>query len=137
MAGYAYQRRYLEKKYRGPETSSQLWDRPALKESTYPVGTIITDHFEVLSKTPSSIIVRCGDTPRKTEVRESDGLFEMTAEVKKEEGVVEFGLKSVFFNGVAKPDEVGPEGPMGSWMQWAHQHYDRILMETAIRECMR
>lgn len=137
ITGYAYQRRYLERKYRGPETDSQLWDRTALQASTYPVGTVITDHFEVLAKTPTSITVRCGDTPRKMEVRESDGLFEMTAEVKKEEGVVEFGLKSVFFNGVAQPDEVGPEGPMSSWMQWAHQHYDRILMETAIGECMR
>lgn len=71
------------------------------------------------------------------EVRESDGLFEMTAEVKKEEGVVEFGLKSVFFNGLAQPDQVGPKGPMKGYEQWLHQHYDRILMETAIGECMR
>ena len=134
MAGYAYQRRYLEKKYRGPDTSTQLWDRADLKSSTYPVGTQITDHFEVVSKTPNSIIVRCGDSPRKLEVRESDGLFEMTAEVKEKEGVAEFGLKSVFYNGLAQqPDKEGAPGPMGPWMQWLHGQYDKLWMETALR----
>lgn len=76
-------------------------------------------------------------------IRESDGLFEMTAEVKEDEGVVEFGLKSVFYNGAAKaqPDkDVGPgtgKGPMPSWMQMLHRLYDKFLMETAIQNCMR
>lgn len=132
--GYAYQRRYLEKKYRGPETENQLWNRQDLKESTYPVGTQITDHFEVVSKTPNSIIVRCGDSPRKLDVRESDGLFEMLAEVKKEEGVAEFGLKSVFYNGLAQPDkEQGVAPPMSTWIQWLHAQYDKLLMETSLR----
>ncbi|KAK4560887.1 hypothetical protein LTR86_005467 [Recurvomyces mirabilis] len=131
--GFAYQRRFLEKKYRGPETASMLWDRPALKESQYPIGTQITDHFEVVSRNPTSIIVRCGDSPRKMEVRESDGLFEMTAEVKEKEGVVEFGLKSVFYNGTAPKAEEGQMGPMSPWIQWAHAQYDKILMETSLR----
>ncbi|KAF2773313.1 hypothetical protein EJ03DRAFT_341103 [Teratosphaeria nubilosa] len=132
--GYAYQRRFLEKKYRGPDTASQLWDRKDLKTSDYPVGTQITDHFEVVSKTPTSIIVRCGDSPRKLDVRESDGLFEMLAEVKQEEGVAEFGLKSVFYNGLAQPDKEGSsQGPMSPWIQWLHTQYDKILMETALR----
>ena len=135
LPGYAYQRRYLEKKYRGPDTATQLWDRADLQNSEYPVGTQITDHFEVVSKTPTSIIVRCGDSPRKLEVRESDGLFEMLAEVDKEEGVVEFGLKSVFYNGLAQPDKEGKmptEGPMGPWIQWLHGQYDKVLMESAL-----
>ncbi|KAH9817787.1 hypothetical protein Tdes44962_MAKER05497 [Teratosphaeria destructans] len=133
-AGYAYQRRFLEKKYRGPNTASQLWDRKDLKASEYPVGTQITDHFEVVSKTPTSIIVRCGDSPRKLDVRESDGLFEMLAEVKKDEGVAEFGLKSVFYNGLAQPDNEGSSGgPMSPWIQWLHAQYDKVLMETALR----
>lgn len=130
--GYAYQRRFLEKKYRGPDTASQLWDRQALKTSSYPVGTQITDHFEVVAKTPTSIIVRCGDSPRKLDVRESDGLFEMMAEVKQAEGVVEFGLKSVFYNGLAQADKEG-KGPMTPWIQWLHAQYDKVLMETALR----
>ena len=133
--GYAYQRRYLEKKYRGPDTASQLWDRKDLKESTYSMGTQITDHFEVVSKNASSIIVRCGDSPRKMETRDSDGLFEMLADVKDDEDVVEFGLKSVFYNGVAQPNKES-QPPMGPWIKWLHEKYDQVLMETAIRNCM-
>ncbi|KAK4545639.1 hypothetical protein LTR36_002592 [Oleoguttula mirabilis] len=134
--GYAYQRRFLEKKYRNADTATQLWDRQALKASTYPVGTQITDHFEVVAKTPTSIIVRCGDSPRKLDVRESDGLFEMLAEVKEAEGVVEFGLKAIFYNGLAQAvDGEGKAGPppMTPWIQWLHAQYDKVLMETALR----
>lgn len=130
--GYAYQRSYLEKKYRGPETASHLWDRKELAESKYEVGTLITDHFEVVSKTPESIIVRCGDSPRTRDVRESDGLFEMTAEIKKEEGVAEFGLKSVFYNGKSGHESGSQAGPMPSHVQWLHQQYDKVLMESAV-----
>ena len=136
--GYAYQRRFLEKKYRGPETAGQLWDSKDLESSSYDVGTVVTDHFEVVAKSENSIIVRCGDSPRIKDVRESDGLFEMTTDVKEDEGVVEFGLKSVFYNGIARPDE-GKESPapMGPWIQWLHSHYDKVLMETAIKKCMK
>jgi hypothetical protein len=121
--GYAYQRRYLEKKYRGPETA----------ESKYEVGTLITDHFEVVSKTPESIMVRCGDSPRTRDARESDGLFEMTAEIKRDEGVAEFGLKSIFYNGLNGYKSGSEAGPMPSHVQWLHQQYDKVLMESAIR----
>lgn len=136
LLGYAYQRRFLEKKYRSAETEYQLWDRQALKTSPYDVGTQITDHFEVVSKTPNAIIVRCGDSPRIRDVRASDGLFEMLAEVKKEEGVVEFGLKSVFYNGLGQPEKEGKgSGPMSPTIQWLHKQYDKVLMESAITNC--
>jgi hypothetical protein len=59
----------------------------------------------------------------------------MTAEVKEKEGIAEFGLKSVFYNGLAQPDEEGKplSPPMSSWIQWLHAQYDKILMETALR----
>ncbi|SMQ46460.1 unnamed protein product [Zymoseptoria tritici ST99CH_1A5] len=138
--GYAYQRRFLEKKYRAdPVTADHLWDKEQLRASTYEVGTKITDHFEVVAKSPESIIVRCGDSPRNKDVRESDGLFEMQAEIKKDEGVAEFGLKSVFYNGLAQPDKEGkpPAPPMSAWIQWLHAQYDKVLMETAISNCTR
>lgn len=130
--GYAYQRRFLEKKYRGPATASHLWDRKELRESKYEVGTLITDHFEVVSKTPESIVVRCGDSPRIKDARESDGLFEMTAVIKKDEGVAEFGLKSVFYNGLNGYKSGSVAGPMPSHVQWLHQQYDKVLMESAL-----
>jgi len=131
--GYAYQRRYLEKKYRGPETAGQLWDRKDLKESTYPVGTQITDHFEVISHTDDSIIVRCGDSPRNMAPRSSDGLFEMRADIKKNEGIAEFQLKSVFYQGLGKSD--GP--PMPWHVEMLHRWYAKLWMETSVRTLTR
>lgn len=72
------------------------------------------------------------------EIRENDGLFEITTDVKREEGVVEFGLKSVFYNGIAPPDKEGKKiKAAGPWVKWLHEIYDKILMESAIRNCMR
>ncbi|KAF2860652.1 hypothetical protein K470DRAFT_257661 [Piedraia hortae CBS 480.64] len=127
--GYAYQRRFLEKKYRGPSTAQMLWDRSALKADRYEIGTIVTDHFQVVSKTPESVIMRCGDSPRNdAPVRESDGLFEMVAEVDERAGVAKFSLKSVFYNGLS-----GKAPPLNSTLQWLHAQYDKLLMETSLR----
>ncbi|KAH6677356.1 hypothetical protein B0J14DRAFT_476060 [Halenospora varia] len=128
--GYAYQRRYLEKKYKNNTTTAhQLWSRQELASSTYDVGTQITDHFEVLSKSPSSILIRCGDSPLKNTVRDSDGLFEIGVEVKKEEGVAEFRLKSCFYKGLGKADGK----PMPEHVEFAHRLYTKLWMETAVR----
>lgn len=54
--GYAYQRRYLEKKYRAlPGREDHLWERKELAENDYKVGTRITDHFEVMEHTPEKV----------------------------------------------------------------------------------
>lgn len=96
--------------------------------STYEIGTQITDHFEVVSKSPEAIVVRCGDSPLKTDVRPSDGLFEMSVTVNKEEGVAEFRLKSVFYSGLGKTEAA----PMPSHVEFAHRLYTKLWMETAI-----
>ncbi|KAI9700473.1 MAG: hypothetical protein M1820_006772 [Bogoriella megaspora] len=133
--GYTVQRKYLERKYRSPSTAHQLWDQDDLKASSYPVGTQITDHFEVLSHSPSSIVVRCGDSPMKRDVRASDGLFEMRAYVRQQEGVAEFQLKSCFYQGLGK-SETGA-APMGPWIDWAHKLYTKLWMESAIRNVVK
>jgi hypothetical protein len=128
--GYAYQRSYLEKKYRNTTTTAhQLWTRSELLSSTYDVGTQITDHFEVVSKTPEAIVVRCGDSPLKTGVRDSDGLFEMGVKINREEGVAEFRLKSVFYKGLGKAENP----PMPSHVEFAHRLYTKLWMESAVR----
>jgi hypothetical protein len=105
-----------------------LWSREELKNSNYDVGTQITDHFEVVSKTPDAIVVRCGDSPLKTEVRPSDGLFEMGVTVNQEEGVAEFRLKSIFYKGLGTADAP----PMPAHVEFAHRLYTKLWMETAI-----
>ncbi|EAU37806.1 conserved hypothetical protein [Aspergillus terreus NIH2624] len=131
--GYAFQRAYLARKYQGPDTAAQLWSRDELRASSYDVGTLITDHFEVVEKTADRIVVRCGDSPRKQGVRESDGLFEMSAVVKPDEGVAEFGLKSCFFQGLGKAEAP----PMPPHIVWLHKQYTKLWAETAIRNVLR
>lgn len=131
--GYAYQRSYLSKKYQNDTTTAhQLWTRADLKASEYPLGTQITDHFEVIEKDPSHITVRCGDSPLKTGVRASDGLFEIGVEVRENEGVAVFKLKSVFFKGLGKADAP----PMPAHVEFAHRLYTKLWMETAIHNVM-
>jgi hypothetical protein len=120
---------YLEKKYKNDTTTAhQLWSRKDLLSNTYNVGTQITDHFEVISKTPEAIVVRCGDSPLKTGVRDSDGLFEIGVNINKEEGVAEFRLKSVFYKGLGKADLK----PMPDHIEFAHRLYTKLWMETAM-----
>ena len=96
------------------------------------MGTQITDHFEVISKSPDAIVVRCGDSPLKREVRDSDGLFEMGSKINKEEGVAEFTLKSVFYKGLGK----ATEKPMPAHVEFAHRLYTKLWMETAVQNVM-
>lgn len=133
LLGYSFQRAFLSHKYESPETSHQLWTTSQLRSSTYPVGTQITDHFEVVEHTPTRIIVRCGDTPLNRDVRASDGLFEISAVIKPQENVAEFGLKSVFYQGEGKADGV----PMPPHIDWLHKQYTKLWMETALLRILR
>jgi hypothetical protein len=55
-AAFRVQRRYLERKYRAlPGREEHLWDVRELEGSEYPVGTKITDHFEVVEHTPEKV----------------------------------------------------------------------------------
>ncbi|CCT70595.1 uncharacterized protein FFB20_02716 [Fusarium fujikuroi] len=126
--GFAIQRRYAQLKYRGPETEHQLWDPEQLATSTYDKGAIITDHFEVVEKTPTSITVRCGDSPRNQPLRPSDGLFQISATIDKTHEEVELRLKSVLFSSEGKV--AGNKGPMSPWITELHQWYARIWAET-------
>lgn len=90
---------------------------------------MLTDHFEVVDKTPTEITVRCGDTPRNSGPRESDGLFIISAEIDEERKEAVLGLKSCFYNSAQKVD--GFVGPMPVWIEKLHGWYSRILLETA------
>ena len=127
--GYAVQRKVLDRKYRGPETAQQLWTNEQLSGSSYDKGTIITDHFEVVEKTPTSIAVRCGDSPRNPALRPSDGLFIISARIDREREEVELGLKSLLFS--SEGSIKGHKGPMPPWIEELHQWYSRIWCETA------
>jgi len=101
---------------------------PQLEQSTYEVGTQITDHFEVVDKTPTEITVRCGDTPRNPAPRESDGLFVISAEIDRERQEAVLGLKSCFFVSARRIE--GIHGPMPDWIEVLHCWYSRLWLET-------
>jgi len=126
----------LERKWRGDveRTGHQLWDRKELRESKYEVGTEITDHFEVVEKDVEAgrIVVRCGDSPLVRGVRDTDGLFEMSVKVDRENGEAVFGLKSVLFQGLGKAEKA----PMPPTIEFLHRVYTKLWMETAIANCV-
>ncbi|KAM7203196.1 hypothetical protein V8F20_004138 [Naviculisporaceae sp. PSN 640] len=124
--GYRFQRSYLARKYKSAETASQLWSVEQLSQSDYEPGTILTDHFEVVEKTPTEIVVRCGDTPRNQGNRPSDGLFVISATIDEKHGEAVLGLKSCFFNSERKVE--GIQGPMPGFIEELHRWYSRLLM---------
>ncbi|KAL2811428.1 hypothetical protein BJX63DRAFT_276479 [Aspergillus granulosus] len=130
-SGWAYkpQRAILATTHQDTSTQSQLWSPEELRTSEYNIGTLVTDHFEVVEKTPETILMRSGDSPRNRAVREVDGLFEISAITKPNEGIVEFGLKTYFFQGLGKAQ--GP--PVPAPVEWLHRQYVKLLLETAVQ----
>jgi hypothetical protein len=54
--GFEIQRRYLERKYRALDgRNDHLWEKRELGSSDYEVGTKITDHFEVVDRSPEKV----------------------------------------------------------------------------------
>ncbi|KAJ9617283.1 hypothetical protein H2200_001004 [Cladophialophora chaetospira] len=156
LRGYTIQRLYLQNKYRNDTTTAhQLWTKQQLNTSDYAPSTQITDHFVVLSKSPTSILIRCGDSPLTSpdSPRASDGLFEMCAVANLDEGYAEFRLKSIFYVGDenwagatttgqsgegagAGGKEVAEKwenkGPMQGSMWYAHKLYTKLWMECGL-----
>ncbi|KAF2729425.1 hypothetical protein EJ04DRAFT_502327 [Polyplosphaeria fusca] len=130
--GFAYQRRYLERKYRGLEgREGMLWGREEMGRDGYPVGREIADHFEVVAHDGDKVIVRCGDSPLVRGTRPSDGLFTMEVKTDEEKGTATFFLKSVFVNTTPEGRDAGPL----SWrFHFAHRLYTQLWMETALRK---
>ncbi|KAF2760431.1 hypothetical protein EJ05DRAFT_436001 [Pseudovirgaria hyperparasitica] len=131
--GFAYQRRFLEKKYRALEgREGHLWEKSELKASAYDEGTAIADHFEVVERAFDKVVVRCGDSPLKRDPRPSDGIFEMQVTIEDHDAV--FHLKSVFFN--STPDGT-VKAQLPWWFDWGHKQYTKLWMETSVRKLLK
>lgn len=112
-----------------------LWSQSALAHSRYPRGSVITNHFLVLSRDPpQTVLLRCGGSPLDTPhgPRSSDGLFEIGARCDFEKGFAEFTLKSLFYNG--SPEGKDNKG-MPPRMWFLHQQYAKLWMESGVRQC--
>lgn len=134
--GFTIQRLLENYQHKNETTKHQLWTKRDLRESTYPIGTELADHFNVVDRPNSTaILFRCGDSPLKSPdgPRPSDGLFEMSAETNFDSGFAEFRLKTIFYQGEGKAEKA----PFaGEWfMPWVHRVYARIWMETGVGNC--
>ncbi|CAG8388967.1 unnamed protein product [Penicillium salamii] len=109
----------------------QLWEPADLLKSKYQPGTIITDEFLVLKKSKDAILIRGGDKVSKAELRPMDGLIELRVQVKDE--LVEFGFKSLFFQGLGRSDRL----PMPGFVVWLHEQYAKALLESGVRHVFR
>lgn len=127
--GFAGQRVLLKRGNYNEKTAHHLWSQEELASSKYEQGTEMADHFEVMSKSQDSIIVRCGGSPLNKDVRSSDGLFELRAEIDEAEKVARFEMKSVFFNGLDKSEQ----HMVPQHIVFLHKLYTKWWMETALR----
>ena len=114
-------------------TDDHLWSKPDLLASLYKPGTTIPDDFLVLQKSADAILVRGGDKVTNQGLRPLDAFIELTANVKPDKEVAEFGFKSVFFQGLGTP-----KGPlMPGFIVWLHEVYAKALLGSGVRYVLR
>ncbi|KAL3491869.1 hypothetical protein BJX62DRAFT_115146 [Aspergillus germanicus] len=110
-------------------TKPQLWTRSDLLHSKYSVGTDIAGNFEVVDRTSGSILIRGGDKTSVRGVRPLDALIELGASIDRENGVVEFAFKSLFFQGLG----VSKEKIMPAPVVWLHEQYAKAMLGDGVR----
>jgi hypothetical protein len=112
----------------GQKSPHDLWTPTDLLSSHYYPGTTITDELLVLKKSNEAILIRGGDKVSNVELRSVDALIELSVQMK-EEDYVEFGFKSLFFQGVGKSHRL----PMPGFVVWLHELYAMALLESGVR----
>ncbi|KAL2861602.1 hypothetical protein BJX68DRAFT_8906 [Aspergillus pseudodeflectus] len=110
-------------------TKPQLWTRPDLLHSQYSVGTDIAGNFEVIDRTASSILIRGGGKTSVRGVRPLDALMELGASIDRENNIVEFAFKSLFFQGLG----VSREKLMPAPVVWLHEQYAKAMLGGGVR----
>ncbi|KAE8407761.1 hypothetical protein BDV37DRAFT_279549 [Aspergillus pseudonomiae] len=132
--GYAIQRRILTLLCKDKTNDSMLWSKEQLLHSSYDEGTIVTDHFIVLEKTPRSIVMRGGMSPMEEQdkLREMDNISEITVDIDTKNRVAEFRLKNIFFNSVEHTTEALFPPPV----VWLHFQYCKLLVEAGVSHCV-
>ncbi|KAL6867119.1 hypothetical protein J3F83DRAFT_740046 [Trichoderma novae-zelandiae] len=133
--GYAIQRRLMGLT-KSPENRTDLWTPEELRQSKYEPGTVATNHFLVLEKTPTAITFRGCPAPKESpfQPRDLDNLFALTAELDEEKEEAEFRLKAITFDGVTMAPR---EDPFGGVPGVLHRVYARVLVEAAVGRCVR
>lgn len=87
----------------------------------------------VLSKSKDMILIRGGNKVSNPELRPMDALIELSVQIKPEEDLVEFGFKSLFFQGLGASKTL----PMPGCLVWLHEQYAKALLESGVRHVLR
>ncbi|RDW94178.1 uncharacterized protein DSM5745_01500 [Aspergillus mulundensis] len=132
--GFAPQRLLLTRAHKHKDTTSpaSLWTHTELLASAYQPGTDIAGHFEVVERSVDSILIRGGDEISNRGLRPLDGLIELSASVDHQRDVVEFGCKTVFFQGLGETRKL----PMPEPVIWLHELYARALLASGVRNVL-
>ncbi|KAL5353812.1 hypothetical protein ACLOAV_001854 [Pseudogymnoascus australis] len=132
--GYDIQRNILHLT-KDESNSSDLWTKKELLSSTYDLGTAVTNYFAVLERTPSRLIFRGCLSPNQTPMtpQEQDTLIELSAVVNEGKQVVEFRMSCIAFDGI---DSTAREDPFGGFPGLMHRLYAKLLVESAVGNCI-
>jgi hypothetical protein len=125
--GFSLQRILLS--YFSNQKAHELWRPAELLESKYHPGTTITNELVVLTKSQDRILIRGGDKVSKDGLRPMDALIELSVQVEPEENYVQFGFKSLFFQGLGTSERL----PMPAFVVWLHDQYAKALLESGVR----
>ncbi|PTB46033.1 hypothetical protein M441DRAFT_180943 [Trichoderma asperellum CBS 433.97] len=133
--GYRIQRRIMEFT-KGPENATDVWTPEALGRDTFEPGTVLTNHFLVLEKSPTELLFRGCLSPKETPFRprDLDNFFALTAELNEQRQEAEFRLKAISFDAVTTTPK---EDPLGGVPGMLHKVYAKLLVEAAVGWCVR
>ncbi|OBS28433.1 hypothetical protein FPOA_02371 [Fusarium poae] len=134
--GYGIQRRIMAL-FKDDHTKHDLWNKKDLLESTYEPGTYFTNHFLVLSKTPTCITMRGCFDPHQSppSPMDIDNVVEIHAEMNEAKQVVVLKLRVFTFDG--RKEASDKEDPFGGIVGWLHRRYSTLLVESGARNCIR
>ncbi|KAI5860012.1 hypothetical protein GGS23DRAFT_599940 [Durotheca rogersii] len=130
--GFWAQSRFHERYDHPPGTEDHLWHVADLAVAKYEKGQKFSNHFEVVNREKTEVIVRCGGSPLQPGLRNSDGLVVISAKIDPVAQQAEFSLKSALFSSGGTFAE-GAEHPIPPTIAFLHRWYVRMLVESAMR----
>ncbi|KEY79726.1 hypothetical protein BA78_7872 [Aspergillus fumigatus] len=96
-------------------------------------GTNVTNHFVVVGKTPRSVVLWGAHSPSENPgvPRDMENLAEITTDIDMDEGMAEFRLKNIFYNGKERTSKDLFPPPI----VWLHFQYCKLLVEAGVSHC--
>lgn len=124
------------KKFRKSDANStDLWEEEQISHSDFKIGTIIADDFIVRDKSPTSIMLQGGTSPRYSpdEPHEMDTIVTLRVNLNRERQLAEFRLECIVAaNGITTDDRPA----LGTVEIFLHQCYSKLLLTAGSDSCI-